>query len=80
MAANQTKSSINGVQNHSTLPFAVELMWNWLKQGNVEKARELATSIHPCFKDLAFEMWEMERRMPDCRCSIPPFPEAGTTL
>lgn len=68
------KFSINGQSNTSSLPFAVEVMWNHLQVGKVKQALDVLGMIHPNFKVLARELWEAERRMPDAHPDIPPCP------
>lgn len=66
------KFTINGQSNtSSTLPFAVELMWNHLRSGSFKKAADVGSSLTDICRDLARELWEAERRMPDGRSDIP---------
>lgn len=70
----EVKFSINGQPNTPNLPLAVELMWNHLLSGSFKKAAGIGSTMTDICRDLARELWEAERRMPDSRPDIPVCP------
>lgn len=65
---------INGQPNISNLPFAVDLMWNHLRSGCYTKAAGVGSILTDICQDLARDIWDTERRMPDSRPDIPVCP------